>query len=98
MTGDQLLLLARIYGARTQTSLRHLGRLALNGNHKFFARLEQGSGVNTTSIDRAALWFAENWPQGLPWPEGVPDPPCRCGGNRRSPEPKPSLDRAGRGM
>jgi len=74
MTGAQLLILARLYAAHTETSLREVGRKALAGNHKFFARLEAGGGVNTKSIERAASWFGANWPPGLEWPATVPRP------------------------
>jgi hypothetical protein len=75
MTCDQLLTLARLYAAQTDLSLRQLGRVALRGNHKFFARLERGDGVNTKSIERAAAWFTANWPADLPWPADIPRPP-----------------------
>jgi len=74
MTGDQLLALARLYTAHHGISLRQLGRRALQGNHKFFARLEAGDGVNTKSIERAGVWLAENWPTEVPWPDDIPRP------------------------
>ena len=74
MTGDQLLTLARLYTAHQGISLRQLGRRALQGNHKFFVRLEAGDGVNTRSIERAGLWLAENWPPEMEWPVDVPRP------------------------
>jgi len=74
MTGDHLLTLARLYTAHHGISLRQLGRRALQGNHKFFPRLEAGDGVNTKSIERAHLWLAENWPKDLPWPDDIPRP------------------------
>ena len=77
MTGDHLLVLARAYCAETGISLRQLGRLALAGNHKFFARLEAGNGVNTKSIERAEAWLYEHWPTDAVWPSGVPRPEVR---------------------
>jgi hypothetical protein len=74
MTSEQLLTLASLYTQQTDLSLRQLGRVALNGNHKFFARLECGAGVNTKSIERAACWLAANWPGDLAWPAGIPRP------------------------
>ena len=74
MTGDQLLALARLYTAHHGISLRQLGRRALQGNHKFFARLEAGEGVNTKSIERAGRWLAENWPTEVAWPDDIPRP------------------------
>ena len=74
MTGDDLLTLARLYTAHHGISLRQLGRRALQGNHKFFVRLEAGDGVNTKSIERARLWLAENWPPEVPWPDDIPRP------------------------
>jgi hypothetical protein len=91
MTSEQLLTLASLYTQQTDLSLRQLGRVALNGNHKFFARLECGAGVNTKSIERAACWLAAHWPPELPWPAGIPIPARRhCDGAanagiRRSP-------------
>ena len=79
MTGEQLLTLARLYTAHHGISLRQLGRGALQGNHKFFARLEAGGGVNTKSIERAETWLAEHWPPDVPWPSDVPRPArTRC--------------------
>jgi len=77
MTGDQLLTLARLYTAHHGISLRQLGRRALQGNHKFFARLEAGDGVNTKSIARAGIWLVENWPPELAWPDDIPRPVVR---------------------
>jgi len=74
MTGDQLLTLARLYTAHHGISLRQLGRRALQGNHKFFDRLEAGDGVHTKSIARAGIWLADNWPPDVPWPEDIPRP------------------------
>lgn len=74
MTSEQLLTLARAYAAETDLSLSQIGRLALRGNHKFFARLERGDGVNTKSIERAADWLGVHWPEGVAWPDTVPRP------------------------
>jgi len=77
MTGDHLLTLARLYTAHHGISLRQLGRRALQGNHKFFPRLEAGDGVNTKSIARAGIWLVENWPPELAWPDDIPRPVVR---------------------
>lgn len=71
ITADQLLDLARVYGAATGVALTTVGRHACD-NDKVFTRLEQGRGCNLLSAERAWKWFAENWPPGLSWPASVP--------------------------
>lgn len=31
-------------------------------------------GMTVASFEKAMLWFASNWPEGLDWPEGVERP------------------------
>jgi hypothetical protein len=72
-TADQILTLARAYGAEMNISLATVGVKALK-NDKIFRRLAAGKGCSTRSIERAALWFQSHWPDDLPWPRNVPRP------------------------
>jgi hypothetical protein len=76
MTTDDILALACAYAKATDRALSTVGRWAL-GNNRVFVRLAMGHGCNSGSIQRAALWFAEHWPEGAAWPEGVPRPAPR---------------------
>lgn len=33
-----------------------------------------GAGLTVANFEKAMLWFASNWPEGLAWPEGVERP------------------------
>lgn len=83
MTADKILRLARAYAAATDTALTTVGRRAVR-NNLLFVRLADGRGCNIRSIERAAQWFGENWPQGVRWPKGIPRPkPPQCGAGDR---------------
>src|SRR4029077_7381831 len=75
MTAAQLLALAQAYASFTGLSLSEVGRRACGGNNRIFPRLQNESGCNSKSIERAANWFAHYWPEGLPVPKGVLLPP-----------------------
>lgn len=68
-----LLQCAAAFEATTGDSLPAIGKRMLNDN-TFFARIARGGGFTVRTYDRALRWFSENWPVGLEWPEGVPDP------------------------
>jgi hypothetical protein len=73
LSADQLLKLAEAYQRASGLTLSAISKRALGTtNEKTFVRLGQGFGCTSKTIDRAARWFAENWPQGVDWPKGVP--------------------------
>lgn len=41
---------------------------------KALDRIASGGDLTTRSYERAMLWFASNWPEGLDWPQGVERP------------------------
>ena len=79
MTAHELLRLAQAYSAATGIGLSTIARTACGtSNNKLFRRIEGGLGVSTKSVERAAVWFAENWPETAEWPAGVPEPSDRA--------------------
>lgn len=61
------------YCSETRLSRGRLGTLVFNDG-KAFERIAAGGDLNTRSYERAMLWFAENWPEGLDWPEDIDRP------------------------
>jgi hypothetical protein len=76
MSADDLLRLARAYSDHVGRSLVTVGLKAAR-NDKVFTRLAAGKTCTVRTLERAAVWFADNWPHDLPWPEGVPRPAGR---------------------
>lgn len=73
MSADDLLALAQAYCAARRISLTTAGSYAAR-NERVFTRLAAGKGCNSKTIERAAQWFAANWPEGCPWPAEIPRP------------------------
>jgi len=73
MTTDEILILARVYGAHERITLGTVGRRACR-NNLVFRRLSDGGGANTRTIAQASDWFAANWPADLPWPSDIRRP------------------------
>lgn len=71
LSADDLLRLARCYCAHFGISLTTAGVRAA-GNDKVFTRLASGRTCTVRTLERAGSWFAESWPDGLPWPADVP--------------------------
>lgn len=46
------------------------------GKGNFFQKIMDGGDCYQSSADRASRWFAENWPDDLPWPDAI-DRPAR---------------------
>jgi hypothetical protein len=69
--------LADTYSDATGETLHALG-LRASGNAKLFKRLALGLGCTLENAERASRWFADNWPDGVPWPDDVPRSGC-CG-------------------
>jgi len=74
MNARDLLVLAEAYARASNRSLATVGRRAC-GNDGLFLRLAAGRGCNTRTLDKAAAWFAANWPPDQPWPLES-QPPC----------------------
>jgi hypothetical protein len=79
---EHLLTLARAYSEATGLALTGVGQRACK-NNRVFTRLAEGRGANVLTMDRAAQWFAANWPEAVPWPEGVPGGPRGTQPHRR---------------
>ena len=73
LSADDVLSLARTYADCMDISLTTVGVRAAN-NDKMFVNLARGRTCTVRSLERAARWFACNWPIGLAWPEGIPRP------------------------
>jgi hypothetical protein len=76
---EALMLLARSYRDKTGIGRYELGKKVAPGNERLFVRLERGEGCNSKTGAKALFWFAEHWPDDLPWPRSVyrpavPDP------------------------
>lgn len=71
LTATQLLRVAEAYAEFTGMSLAQVGIKSCN-NDKVFKRLAAGRGANILTVERATVWFRENWPPKMPWPVGVP--------------------------
>ncbi len=74
MYPDALQSLARAYSAHTGVSPHRLGVIVGVGG-KFFKLLAAGKGFHSSNGEKAVLWFAENWPDELPWPRWIYRPP-----------------------
>jgi len=72
LLSDALKLLARIYCEATGASYHAIGTRA--GHPKLFKRLFAGEGASIETGETALLWFAENWPEDLPWPRSIARP------------------------
>ncbi|HYJ44049.1 MAG TPA: hypothetical protein VEW06_06295 [Xanthobacteraceae bacterium] len=76
LNADQLLLLARAYSQATGLSLYGIGKRACGpSNDKAFLRLQRGQGINARTLEQAATWLVNNWPQNALWPISVPGQP-----------------------
>ena len=73
LSADDVLRLARAYGDGMDISLSTVGVRAAK-NDKMFVNLAAGRTCTVRSLERAACFFAANWPKGLVWPDGVPRP------------------------
>lgn len=55
------------------------------GRGDVFARLAEGRNCYHSTIDRAARWFAANWPEDLPWPDEIERPARQIDQERGAP-------------
>ncbi|MFG1247639.1 hypothetical protein [Xanthobacter flavus] len=70
----QLIATADLYGAATKRSRARVSTLVFNQGQRLAKIAEGALDPTISSFERAMLWFAKNWPDGVPWPEGVPAP------------------------
>lgn len=66
--------LAEVYCAHASIALSGLSRRVFPKpvNDQAFVRLANGESISAKNAEKASVWFAENWPDDLPWPEDVP--------------------------
>jgi hypothetical protein len=95
LSGDDVLRLARTYCECLGVSLTTAGVRAA-GNDKIFVRLASGRTCTVRTLERAGAWFAESWPDGLPWPADIPHPRRPCCGATPIPAPANCDDAAKR--
>lgn len=77
-TVSELIILARAYlAAKPEISVTRLGVRAA-GTDRLFHRLFAGHGCSSGSLERASLWFRQNWPAEIPWPQGIPPRKSDC--------------------
>ena len=69
---DDLLTVARQYGKLEGVPLSTVSSRALDDGKKLRA-LEGGADISVGRLERALLWFSENWPDG-DWPDGISRP------------------------
>ncbi|WP_376956492.1 hypothetical protein ABNQ39_00440 (plasmid) [Azospirillum sp. A26] len=69
----QLTLLSETMASATGRSEARLATLAVN-HGAFFDRIRGGGGCSVDMYLRVKEWFAENWPENVPWPDGVDRP------------------------
>lgn len=69
----RLLALSDAYSAKTGMSRSRISTIVFNDG-KALGRIADGGDLNTRSFEKAMLWFASNWPEGLEWPAGIERP------------------------
>lgn len=69
----QLLTACSAYAAAARLSEARLSTLLFNDGKKL-GQLSAGRDLTVGSLERAMLWLADHWPEGLPWPDGVRRP------------------------
>jgi hypothetical protein len=67
LSPDEILHLARIYGAAEGVSLGTVGRRAL-GNNKIIERIAAGRSANASSLIKLESFFRTHWPTSAAWP------------------------------
>ena len=70
---SNLIACASAYAASRSLSLSTVGRLVAKDG-RFFDRLDDGSTFTARKYDEVILWFAERWPEDVPWPSEVARP------------------------
>lgn len=71
---EQLVLLARAYGAAKRLSLSTISTTVLS-NGLILSRMAEGEAdVTTARLEGAMKWFSDNWPENTEWPKGIARP------------------------
>ncbi len=70
---EQLLRVSDVYCAAVNRSRSRISTIVLGGGDRIDG-IASGKDLNTRSFEKAMLWFASNWPEGVDWPEGVERP------------------------
>lgn len=70
---ETLLRLADTYATGAALSRSRISTLVFNDG-KALDRVANGGDITTRSFERAARWFADNWPADTAWPDGVERP------------------------
>jgi hypothetical protein len=71
---EQLLKVARAYGAAEGVPLSTVSSRALNDGKRLKALEEDGANITVGRLETALRWFSDKWPSGAVWPEDVPRP------------------------
>ncbi|MBI5111329.1 MAG: hypothetical protein HZA68_05055 [Rhodovulum sp.] len=70
---DQLLLLARAYGAAHGIEMSTVSWRVF-GDTKKLGAIAAGGDIQVRRFERALRWFAAHWPAETAWPPAVPRP------------------------
>jgi|KBSMisStaDraftv2_1062788.scaffolds.fasta_scaffold360872_3 hypothetical protein len=71
---EQLLKVARAYGAAEGVPLSTVSSRALNDGKRLKALEEEGADITVGRLETALRWFSDKWPDGCDWPADVPRP------------------------
>lgn len=64
---------ARAYADCEGLSLSTVSTRVLNDGKKLSA-IDSGAGITVRRLERALVWFSDNWPANCDWPPDVPRP------------------------
>lgn len=70
---DKLMKTADAYCAAVNRSRSRISTIIF-GDGLRLAGIAAGKDIQTRNYEKAMLWFAANWPDGVAWPEGVERP------------------------
>lgn len=68
-----LLAIAHAYAVGADVSLTTVSSRVFDDGKKL-AAIEAGGDIYSGRLNRALLWFSDNWPDGAEWPSDVPRP------------------------
>jgi hypothetical protein len=70
---EKLIRTAETYCAHVRRSQSRISTIIF-GDGLRLAGIAAGKDIQTRNFEKAMLWFASNWPEGLDWPQGVERP------------------------
>ena len=73
----QLITVADAYGQLTERGRKRVSTLALNQGNRLDDFAVGRLSPTVRVLERAMLWFSENWPAGKPWPKGIDRPKAK---------------------